>query len=67
MLTLKSNREIALMKEAGRIVELAHIAVRNAAKPGVTTLELDITLNKVASGKQTYQITKFSSAELVHK
>ena len=41
MLTLKSNREIALMKEAGRIVELAHIAVRNAAKPGVSTLELD--------------------------
>ena len=41
MLTLKSKREIAIMKEAGRIVELAHIAVRNAAKPGVSTLELD--------------------------
>ena len=50
MLTLKSNREIALMKEAGRIVELAHIAVRNAAKPGVTTLELDkIAYNVITS------------------
>lgn len=41
MLTLKSKREIAIMKEAGRIVELAHIAVREAIKPGVSTLELD--------------------------
>ena len=41
MLTIKSKREIAIMKEAGRIVELAHIAVREAIKPGVSTLELD--------------------------
>ena len=41
MLTLKSKREIAIMKEAGRIVELAHIAVKNAIKPGISTYELD--------------------------
>ena len=41
MLTLKSKREIAIMKEAGRIVELAHIAVQEAIKPGVSTYELD--------------------------
>lgn len=41
MLTLKSKREIGIMKEAGRIVELAHIAVQKAIKPGISTLELD--------------------------
>ena len=41
MLTLKSKREIAIMKEAGRIVELAHVAVQNAIKPGISTYELD--------------------------
>lgn len=41
MITLKSKREIGIMKEAGRIVELAHIAVAKAIKPGITTLELD--------------------------
>ena len=41
MLTLKSKREIAIMKEAGKIVELAHIAVRDAIKPGISTYELD--------------------------
>ncbi len=41
MITLKSNREIAIMKEAGRIVELAHKAVEQAIRPGISTLELD--------------------------
>lgn len=37
MIVLKSAREIALMKEAGRIVALAHHAVKDAIQPGVTT------------------------------
>jgi methionyl aminopeptidase len=41
MITLKSEREIALMKEAGKIVALAHKAVFDAIKPGVTTKQLD--------------------------
>lgn len=41
MLTLKSDREIALMKEAGRIVDLAHRAVASAIRPGISTYELD--------------------------
>ena len=41
MITIKSNREIALMEEAGRIVALAHKAVKEAIAPGVTTKELD--------------------------
>lgn len=41
MITLKSKREIDLMKEAGRIVALAHEEIRKAIKPGVSTKELD--------------------------
>lgn len=41
MITLKSPREIELMRQAGRINAAAHEAVRDAVKPGVTTRELD--------------------------
>lgn len=41
MISLKSDREIALMEEAGRIVAKAHRAVKEAIKPGISTLELD--------------------------
>ena len=41
MISIKSEREIALMVEAGRIVALAHKAIKDAIKPGISTLELD--------------------------
>ena len=41
MIIIKSEREISLMREAGRIVAMALAAVGKAVKPGVTTLELD--------------------------
>lgn len=41
MITIKSSREIELMKEAGRIVAVAHRKVREAIAPGVSTFELD--------------------------
>lgn len=41
MITLKSPREIALMKEAGRIVALAHEEVAKHIRPGISTYELD--------------------------
>lgn len=41
MIVIKSNREIELMKEAGRIVALAHRKVAEAIAPGVSTYELD--------------------------
>lgn len=41
MISLKSEREITLMKQAGHIAMLAHEAIRQAIKPGVTTKELD--------------------------
>jgi len=47
MITLKSQIEIETMREAGRIVGLAHEAVAKAIRPGVTTLELNAIAEKV--------------------
>ena len=41
MIVIKTKKEIELMQESGRIVALAHEAVKKAIKPGVTTGELD--------------------------
>jgi methionyl aminopeptidase len=38
---IKSPDEIAIMREAGRIVARAHQAMREAVRPGVSTAELD--------------------------
>jgi len=39
--TLKTPDEIAIMREAGRIVARTHQAMREAVRPGVSTAELD--------------------------
>ena len=41
MIDIKSKREIELMKEACRITALAHKAVEQAIRPGISTFELD--------------------------
>lgn len=41
MIVCKSDREITLMKDAGKIVALAHKELEKAVKIGVSTLELD--------------------------
>ena len=41
MITIKSDREINLMREAGRITAYAHMKVAEAIRPGVSTAELD--------------------------
>lgn len=41
MIELKTQHEIELMQESGRIVALAHEEIRKAIKPGITTGELD--------------------------
>ena len=40
-ITLKSNADIALMREAGLITAAALKAVKDAITPGISTLELD--------------------------
>lgn len=47
MIYLKSQREISLMRQAGRIVALAHEEIRKSIVPGITTLELDAIAKKV--------------------
>lgn len=47
MISIKSEKEIEYMREAGRIVALAHNAVKEAIKPGITTKELDDIAAKV--------------------
>lgn len=47
LVTRKSNREIELMRIAGRIVALAHQAVAKTIKPGMTTQQLDDLVEKV--------------------
>ena len=47
MIIKKSTREIGLMREAGRIVALAHQEVQKHIRPGVSTLELDKIVEKV--------------------
>lgn len=41
MITIKSNREIELMREAGKMVSKTHKYLKEFIKPGITTKELD--------------------------
>ena len=47
MITIKSKKEIEKMREASRIVALAHEEVSKAIRVGVTTKELDDIVEKV--------------------
>ncbi|MBE5946351.1 MAG: type I methionyl aminopeptidase [Lachnospiraceae bacterium] len=40
-IVIKSQREIELMREAGRILALTHEELRKAVKPGISTYEID--------------------------
>ena len=52
MITSKSKREIELMRKAGEIVALAHRAVADAIRPGISTGELDLIVEKVIRDHQ---------------
>ena len=46
MITLKSKREIELMKESGDILAGIHVKLRDLIKPGITTNEIDQFVHK---------------------
>ena len=46
-ITIKSSRELDLMREAGRIIAEAKLAVKNALAPGVTSLEMDALAEEI--------------------
>ena len=52
MITSKSKREIDLLRKAGEIVALAHQAVAEVIRPGITTGELDRIVEKVIRDHQ---------------
>ena len=72
MITIKSDREIALMREAGNIAMLAHEEIRKAIKPGVSTKELDkiaydvITKHGAMNSLRDVQIEDLLGREPVH-
>ena len=45
--TIKSAREIELMREAGRLLEIVHKELADAIRPGISTYELDKLGEKV--------------------
>jgi methionyl aminopeptidase len=47
VIEVKSEQELAAMREAGRIVAIAHSEVKKAIVPGVTTQELDVIVERV--------------------
>lgn len=51
MIILKSEREINYLRDAGRIVAETLVEVKNAVKPGVTTLDLDQIAEKYIKGR----------------
>ena len=51
MITLKSARELALMREAGRIVAEVLSGIRQAVEPGITTADLEAVADRIIVGK----------------
>ncbi len=49
MVIRKSNRELALMREAGRIVAITLAHLEERIKPGITTAELDALAHQMAA------------------
>lgn len=47
MIEIKSEREIALLKEAGRIVALCHEEMKKQVRPGISTYELNEIVEKI--------------------
>jgi len=46
MVILRTDKEIKLLREAGRIVALTHEELKKHIKPGISTLELDLIAEK---------------------
>ena len=47
MVTIKSKREIELMKEACKVAALAQLEIKKAIRPGISTYELDMIAERV--------------------
>lgn len=54
MIVIKSPREIALMRESGRICALCFERLKSAVKPGVSTMELNDLCDRTIRGEGGY-------------
>ncbi len=50
MVSIKSEREIAYMREAGRILAMVHRELGDALRPGMTTMDVDRLGEKIIRG-----------------
>ncbi len=50
MVSIKSEREIAYMREAGRILAMVHQELGDALRPGMTTMDVDRLGEKIIRG-----------------
>lgn len=50
MVSIKSQNEIALMREAGKLLAQTHEELKNAIRPGMSTLEIDKLGEKIIRG-----------------
>ena len=57
MVTIKSKKEIELMREAGRVTALTHKAIEEAIKPGMTTADIDRMLTRRVCTNQDCKAT----------
>ncbi|TCK93436.1 methionyl aminopeptidase [Natranaerovirga hydrolytica] len=53
-ISIKSNNEIELMREAGQIVARTHELLKNLAKPGISTWELDKEAEKYIKSQNAF-------------
>ena len=65
MITLKSSREIALMKEAGKVVAKVFETVGPLIKPGISTFEI----NEIAEKYQLSRsyVSNINNGECLHQ
>jgi len=57
-MTLKSRREIALMRKAGRVVAEAHHLAAGMMRPGVTTGEIDVAIERLFAERDAVPLFK---------
>jgi methionyl aminopeptidase len=65
MISIKSEKEIELMRIAGKIVAMAHEQIGKAIRPGITTAELDAIAERVITENGAYP--SFKGKEGINK
>ena len=56
--TVKSEKQIALMREAGRLLAITHEELHKALKPGMTTLDIDRLGEEIIRDFGLYRISR---------